>query len=38
MVGVDGVVALDGIDVAVVHDGRILRLTGFFGFELPAVA
>jgi hypothetical protein len=36
MIDADGVVALDGIDVAVIHDGRIVHLAGFFGYDLPA--
>jgi hypothetical protein len=36
MIDADGVVALDGIDVGVIHDGRIMHLAGFFGYELPA--
>lgn len=37
MIGPDGTVALDGIDVAMVTDGRIGYLVGFFGAALPAV-
>ncbi len=36
MIGADGVVALDGLDVAVIDDGRIVHLAGFFGYEQPA--
>ncbi len=39
MVGPDGTVLLDGIDVAVIDsDGRIAHLAGFFGFEMPSGA
>jgi hypothetical protein len=35
MVDPDGNVVLDGIDVAMVSDGRIAYLVGFFGSRLP---
>ena len=35
MIDVNGVVALDGIDVAVIDDGLIVHLAGFFGYDLP---
>lgn len=36
MIGADGVVTLDGLDVAVIDDGRIVHLAGFFGYDQPA--
>lgn len=36
MLGADGVVTLDGLDVAVINDGRIAHLAGFFGYDHPA--
>jgi len=36
MIGADGVVTLDGLDVAVIDDGRIVRLAGFFGYDQPS--
>jgi hypothetical protein len=36
MIDPDGGVVLDGLDVAVIDDGLIVRLVGFFGYELPA--
>ncbi len=38
MIGADGVVALDGLDVAVIDDGRIVHLAGFFGYHQPAAS
>ncbi len=34
LVGADGTVAMTGVDVVELQDGRIRRITGFFG-ELP---
>lgn len=36
MVNPDGEVVLDGIDAAMINDGRIGYLVGFFGYDLPA--
>jgi hypothetical protein len=36
MIDADGVVAFDGFDVAVIDDGRIAHLAGFFGYDQPA--
>ncbi len=36
MIDPDGNVVLDGIDVAMIADGRISYLVGFFGADLPA--
>ncbi len=38
MIDAEGIVALDGIDVAVIDDGLIVHLAGFFGYELPAAS
>jgi hypothetical protein len=35
MVDPDGNVVLDGIDVAMIAEGRISYLVGFFGARLP---
>lgn len=37
MLNPDGEVVLDGIDAAMVADGKISYLVGFFGYDLPTI-